>query len=101
MTIIGLSYKIVLLTTMKGYRMNEQLNKAYNEIKTIEIKTDFIVSWFAKKYNKTIFRVGNLNEDGCRVWETDGKKYMCFWDTVLERYTTCINPEITYKRKVN
>ena len=63
--------------------MNEQLNKAYNEIKTIEIKTDFIVSWFAKKYNKTIFRVGNLNEDGCRVWETDGKKYMCFWDTVL------------------
>ena len=50
-------------------------------------KTDFIVSWFAKKYNKTIFRVGNLNEDGCRVWETDGKKYMCFWDTVLERYS--------------
>jgi len=30
-----------------------------------------------------------------------GKKYMCFWDTVLERYTTCINPMITYKRKVN
>ena len=81
--------------------MNEQLNKAYNEMKPIEVKTDFIVSWFAKKYNKTIFRVGNLNEDGCRVWETDGKKYMCFWDTALERYTTCINPEITYKRKVS
>ena len=42
-----------------------------------------------------------LNEDGCRVWETDGKKYMCFWDTALERYTTCINPKITYKRKVS
>ena len=81
--------------------MNEQLNKAYNEMKTIEVKTDFIVSWFAKKYNKTIFRVGNLNKGGCRVWETDGKKYMCFWDTALERYTTCINPEITYKRKVS
>ena len=38
--------------------------------------TDFAVSWFAKKY-------------------------MCFWDTVLERYTTCIDPMITYKRKVS
>ena len=27
----------------------------------VEAKTDFVVSWFAKKYNKTIFRVGNMN----------------------------------------
>ena len=55
----------------------------------------------AIKYNKTIFRVGNLNKEGCRVWEQNGKKYMCFWDTVLERYTTCINPMITYKKERN
>ena len=64
-------------------------------------KSDFAVSWFAKKYNKVIFRLGNMRKEGCRVWETDGKKYMCFWDTVIERYTTAINPVITYKRKVN
>ena len=67
----------------------------------IENKTDFVVSWYAKKYNKVIFRVGNLNKEGCRTWESNGKKYMCFWDTVLERYTTCIDPMITYKRGVN
>ena len=54
-----------------------------------------------EEYNKVIFRVGNLNKEGCRTWEQDGKKYMCFWDTVLERYTTCIDPMITYKRKVS
>ena len=70
-------------------------------INEVEPKTDFCVSWFAKKYNKTIFRVGNMRKEGCRVWESNGKKYMCFWDTVLERYTTCINPMITYKRAVN
>ena len=43
-------------------------------IKTIEDNTDFIVSWKAIKSNKTIFRVGNLNKEGCRVWEKDGKK---------------------------
>ena len=53
------------------------------------------------KYNKTIFRVGNLNKEGCRVWEQGGKKYMCFWDTVLERYTTCINPMISWKKERN
>ena len=46
-------------------------------------RTDFIVSWYAKKYNKVIFRIGNLNKEGCRTWEQNGKKYMCFWDTVL------------------
>jgi len=30
--------------------------------KEIEAKTDFVVSWHAKKYNKVIFRVGNLNK---------------------------------------
>ena len=70
-------------------------------IKTIEEQTDFVVSWKAIKYNKTIFRVGNLNKEGCRVWEQNGKKYMCFWETVLERYTTCINPMITYKKERN
>ena len=64
-------------------------------------QTEFAVSWFAKKYNKTIFRVGNLNKEGCRVWEQGGKKYMCFCDTVLERYTTCINPMITYRKARN
>ena len=70
-------------------------------MKDILNRTDFVVSWHAKKYNKVIFRVGNLNKIGCRTWEQDGKKYMCFWDTALERYTTCIDPMITYKRKVS
>ena len=64
-------------------------------------QTDFIVSWHAKKYNKFIWRIGNMSKEGCRTWEQDGKKYMCFWDTELERYTTCIDPMITYKRKVS
>ena len=67
----------------------------------VKAKTDFAVSWFAKKYNKTIFRVGNMNQDGCRTWEQGGKKYMCFWDVVIERYTTCIDPMITYKKARN
>ena len=70
--------------------------------KEVEEKSDFIVSWFAKKYNKTIFRVGTLNKEGCRVWEDyKGNKLMCFWDPVISRYTTCINPVITYKNKRN
>ena len=68
----------------------------------VEEKSDFIVSWFAKKYNKTIFRIGTLNKEGCRTWEDQKRnKLMCFWDVVLERYTTCINPMITYKNKNN
>ena len=61
----------------------------------------FVISWFAKKYQRTIFRTGNMNKFGCRVWETNGDKYICFWDTVRDRYKTAINPVITYKRKVN
>ena len=77
----------------------EDLIEHANEV---EEKSDFVVSWFAKKYNKTIFRVGTLNKEGCRTWEDyKGNKLMCFWDTVIKRYTTCINPVITYKRKVN
>ncbi len=68
----------------------------------VEAKTDFVVSWFAKKYNKTIFRAGNMSHVGCRVCEDyKGNKLICFWDPVIERYTTAINPVITYKRKVN
>ena len=36
-------------------------------------RTDFVVSWHAKKYNKVIFRIGNLNKEGCRTWESNGK----------------------------
>ena len=64
-------------------------------------KTDFVVSLHVKKFNRVIFRIGNLNKEGCRTWEQGGKKYMCFWDTVLERYTTCIDPMITYRRGLN
>ena len=74
--------------------LTKQADKILNE-------TDFAVSWFAKKYNKTIFRVGTLNKEGCRTWEQDGKTYMCVWDTILQRYTTCINPMITYRKARN
>ena len=68
----------------------------------IEDQSDFVVSWFAKKYNKTIFRIGTLNKEGCRTWEVyKGNKLMCFWDPVINRYTTCINPMITYKKARN
>ena len=79
------------------------INKIKEEIKEVGHKTDFIVSWFAKKYNKVIFRPGNLNEVGCRTWThaTNGDKYLCFYDTLKDRYTTAINPMITFKKKVN
>ena len=78
------------------------IKKLVKEVNQIEDKSDFIVSWYAKKYNKTIRRIGTLNKEGCRTWEDyKGNKLMCFWDTVIKRYTTCVNPVITYKRKVN
>ena len=83
------------------YNERQKMKELYEHGAKIQEKTDFVVSWYAKKYNKVIFRVGNLNKEGCRTWESNDKKYMCFWDTVLERYTTCIDPMITYKRKVN
>ena len=85
---------------MKDIDTNK-IEELVGKVKSAEHKTDFIVSWFAKKYGKTIFRAGNLNEVGCRVWERNGEKYICFFDTIRERYTTAINPAITYKRKVS
>ena len=79
----------------------KDINEIINEAKNILTKTDFMISWFAKKYNKTIFRPGNMNRVGCRTWEQNADKYICFFDTLRDRYTTAINPVITYKRKVN
>ena len=73
----------------------------YKIAKDIEAKSDFIVSWYAKKYNKTIFRIGSMDKEGCRTWEQGGKKYICFWDVVINRYTTAIDPMITYKKARN
>ena len=73
----------------------------YKIAKDIEAKSDFIISWWAKKYNKTIFRIGSMDKDGCRTWEQGGKKYICFWDVVINRYTTAIDPMITYKKARN
>ena len=78
------------------------IEKLIKESKEVFDKSDFVVSWHAKKYNKTIFRIGTLNKEGCRVWEDyKGNKLMCFWDPIINRYTTCINPVITYKNKRN
>jgi len=87
---------------MKDIDTNK-IKELLERIKSAEHKTDFVISWFAKKYGKTIFRAGNLNQVGCRTWThaTNGDKYLCFFDPIRERYTTAINPVITYKRKVN
>ena len=79
----------------------KDINKIVEDVKGILTRTDFMISWFAKKYNKTIFRPGNMNRVGCRTWEQNGDKYICFYDPMKDRYTTAINPVITYKRKVN
>ena len=87
---------------MKDIDTNK-IKELVERVKSAEHKTDFVISWFAKKYGKTIFRAGNLNQVGCRTWThaTNGDKYLCFFDPIRERYTTAINPVITYKRKVN
>ena len=77
---------------------NEIPEEIKQKIDDLHNKSEFVVSWFAKKYDKTIFRLGNMSKPGCRTWEQGGKKYMCFWDVVIERYTTCIEPMITYKK---
>ena len=79
----------------------KDINKIVEDVKGILTRTDFMISWYAKKYNKTIFRAGNMNKVGCKTWEQNGDKYICFFDTLRDRYTTAINPVITYKRKVN
>ena len=76
-------------------------DKLIKEVEDIQDKSDFIISWFAKKYQKTIFRFGSMDKEGCRTWEQDGKKYICFWDVVINRYTTAIDPMITYKKARN
>ena len=85
---------------MKDIYTNK-INDIVEDVKDILTRTDFMISWFAKKYNKTIFRPGNMNRIGCRTWEQNGDKYICFYDPMKDRYTTAINPVITYKRKVN
>ena len=85
---------------MKDIYTNK-INEIVEDVKDILTRTDFRISWYAKKYNKTIFRAGHLNKVGCRTWERNGDKYICFFDTMRDRYTTAINPVITYKRKVN
>ena len=85
---------------MKDIYTNK-INEIVEDVKDILTRTDFMISWFAKKYNKTIFRAGHLNKVGCKTWERNGDKYICFFDPIIERYTTAINPVITYKRKVN
>ena len=80
---------------------NEIPEEIKQKIDDLHNKSEFVVSWFAKKYDKTIFRLGNMSKPGCRTWEQGGKKYMCFWDVVIERYTTCIDPVITYKKGLN
>ena len=79
----------------------KDIDKIVEDVKGILTRTDFMISWYAKKYNKTIFRPGNMNRVGCRTWEQNGDKYICFYDPMKDRYTTAINPVITYKRKVN
>ena len=80
---------------------NEIPEEIKQKIDDLHNKSEFVVSWFAKKYGKTIFRLGTLNKEGCRTWEQGGKKYICFWDVVINRYTTAINPMITYKKARN
>ena len=78
------------------------IEKLLKEVDELHEQSEFIVSWFAKKYQNTIRRVGQLNKEGCRTREDyKGNKLMCFWDPVINRYTTCINPVITYKKARN
>jgi len=92
---------IFMLDNVSYILYDVNMKEIIQKMDDLHNKSDFAVSWFSKKYNKVIFRLGNMNRIGCDVWEKDGKKYMCFWDPVIERYTTCIDPMITYKRKVS
>ena len=40
------------------------IEKLMKEVDEIHEQSEFIVSWFAKKYNKTIRRIGHLNKEG-------------------------------------
>ena len=65
----------------------------------IKVKqTQCIISWYADKYKKTIFRPANLDKKGVRSWtDSKGNKLLCFWDLLRDRYTTAKNPLITYR----
>ena len=54
------------------------MNELYEDSARVQEQTDFVVSWYAKKYNKVIFRVGNLNKEGCRTWEKMVKSICVF-----------------------
>ena len=60
------------------------------------MKAEIIVTWFAKKYGKTIFRKGVV-DNKYKVW-TDQKGDQCvkFYDTMRDRYTTAVNPQIKH-----
>ena len=42
----------------------EMLERYMTQDKELLLKTDFVVSWHAKKYNKFIWGVGNMNKEG-------------------------------------
>jgi len=72
----------------------EMIKKVKDSLKN----TQMVVSWYAEKYGKTIFRPANMDKAGCRVWENaNGDKYICFWDMLRDRYTTAKNPQIAYR----
>jgi hypothetical protein len=46
------------------------------------MKAEIIVSWFAKKYGKTIFRKGVV-DNKYKVWiDMKGNQCVCFYDTM-------------------
>ena len=60
------------------------------------MKAEIIVSWFAKKYGKTIFRKGVV-DNKYKVWiDMKGNQCVCFYDTMRNRYTTATNPQIKH-----
>jgi len=68
-------------------------------IKKIYDQTQMIVGWYADKYKAMIFRPATMEREGCRTWEKNGNKYICFWDLLRDRHTTAKNPHIRYKEK--
>ena len=60
------------------------------------MKAEIIVSWFAKKYGKTIFRKGVV-DNKYKVWiDQKGDQCVKFYDTMRDRYTTAVNPQIKH-----
>lgn len=60
------------------------------------MKAEIIVTWFAKKYGKTIFRKGVV-DNKYEVWiDQKGDQCVKFYDTMRDRYTTAVNPQIKH-----